>query len=267
MIEGLFDSVGTDLTRHFSTDYPFGLLVGRDLVENHDGEYKFGFSDAIGTTQATVWDGAGTTELVAYPGSAVNVKVSSSDVDDTSAGAGLRTLTVYGLDADWDPQSEEVTLNGQTEVTTANTYIRVFRAVGETAGATGSNEGTIWFGDGTVTLGVPATKFMAISPGENQTLHCGWSVGRDRTASLRLLFASSFSNANAFATVRLVARPFGGIWQTKDKFTVSRGKVDLNHNITVKFDPKTDFEVRAVANSGTIDVSAAFEAYIYEQNV
>lgn len=240
---------------------PFGLNVGKGVVNDHDYVYKFGYSDAITTTNATVWDGVGTQALIDYPSSAIQVKCSSSDANDAAAGTGLRTLTVHGLDANWDAQSESVTLNGQTAVLTANTYIRVFRAIGDTAGSGGVNAGTIWFGDGTVTSGVPADRFMAITAGENQTLHGAWSVGQKYAGYLSLLWASSFGNSNAFATVTLVARPFGGIWQTKDKFTISRGQVFIEHICTPYFAPKTDFELRAISSTGTIDVSGAMEIY------
>lgn len=250
--------------RTMAASYPLGLLLGRNLVEGHSYIYKFGFSDSIPTTESTVWDGVGTQNLVDYPTGGV-VKVSSSSANDTSAGTGLQTVTVYGLDANWNDQSETITLNGQTSVNTTGSYIRVFRAVGEAAGSGGVNAGTIWVGDGTVTSGVPEDKFLAISPGQNQSLHAAWSVGNESAYVSRVL-ASSFGNANASATVRFCARPFGGVWQTKDKFVVTRGEMILEHMITPHYSAKTDFELRAIASSGTIDVSGAFEAYTYKGN-
>lgn len=259
------DAISTEVERFFSGNIPFGLMLAEGRVEKHDWIYKFGYSDAIPVDPgAVVWDGAISQAFPDYP-SGGQIKVSSTSANDTAAGTGMQTARVYGLNhPTWEPQTEVVTMNGQTEVLTALDYIRVFRAVEETSGSGEENDGTVWFGDGTVTAGVPATKFMAISPGENKTLHAEWSVGTNRKAYIKMLWASSFGNANGHVTIRFRSRPFGGNWHTEDKFKIGRGRVPIDHMIPLPFDQKTDFRVTAFASAGTFDVSAAFEAVTYE---
>ncbi len=52
------------------------------------------------------------------------MSVVSEDAGDTSAGTGVRTLRIHYLDASWDEQTEDVTMNGTTAVDTVATDIR-----------------------------------------------------------------------------------------------------------------------------------------------
>lgn len=69
--------------------------------------------------------------------------IRSSSADDTSAGTGARTVIVISLDANYDVQVTLVTLNGQTDVTIANTHIRTRFLVVGTVGGGGVNAGQI----------------------------------------------------------------------------------------------------------------------------
>lgn len=85
--------------------------------------------------------------------------VSSSSAADVTTGA--KTIEVYGLDKDWNPISEVITLNGQTKVTGAVLFRRVFAAIVQTAGTGRLNAGDIYIGKtgtgGVITAGVPTT--------------------------------------------------------------------------------------------------------------
>ncbi len=54
--------------------------------------------------------------------------------------------------------------------------------------------------------------------------------------------------------IRILVRPFGGVWQTKDQLIVTRGSVTVP--MAEVINPKSDVEIRALSSSGTIDVSA-----------
>ena len=86
---------------------------------------------------------------------------SSSSANDAAAGTGARTITVYGLDKDWNPVSETITMNGQTKVVGTQTFRRVFSAYVKTAGTGRFNAGDIYVvktgTGGTYTGGVPGT--------------------------------------------------------------------------------------------------------------
>lgn len=86
---------------------------------------------------------------------------SSSNANDAAAGTGARTVETYGLDKDWNPARETVTLNGQTKVTGTQTFRRVFGCFTQTAGTGRFNAGDIYVvktgTGGTYTAGVPGT--------------------------------------------------------------------------------------------------------------
>jgi hypothetical protein len=69
--------------------------------------------------------------------------VVSDSVNDSAAGTGLRTLLISGVDGTGAEISEVVTMNGTTDVTTVNSYLRVNFMTGITAGSTGFNEGIV----------------------------------------------------------------------------------------------------------------------------
>jgi len=93
--------------------------------------------------------------------------ISSSSTADAAAGIGAQTLELIGLGANKTFIKEVVTLNGQTVVTTANAYFRLFFAQVLTTGTavTGNNNGDIYIiktgTGGTYTTGVPGTFTIA----------------------------------------------------------------------------------------------------------
>jgi hypothetical protein len=78
-----------------------------------------------------------------YLSSAETMEVASDDANDTSAGTGLRTLLLSGVDGTGAAISETITLNGVTNVTSSLSYLRVNSMIGLTAGGTGWNEGMV----------------------------------------------------------------------------------------------------------------------------
>ena len=105
---------------------------------------KFGANRDVdtGTTPESAWNVGGL-----YPWSSLAepqaLEAVSDDVNDTAAGTGARTLMVNGLDADYMPKTQTVSLNGTTAVALSGTWKRVFRARVMTAGTGGTNAGNV----------------------------------------------------------------------------------------------------------------------------
>jgi len=247
------------------TSEPFDLQVARGQVAFHETQFKFGFNPDIDDSLETIWAEGG---LYSYLSAASVLKISSSSTDDTSAGTGARTITISGLDANYDEISESVTLNGQTAVNTTQSFLRVFRMIVDTAGSGGQNAGVIYAGTGTVTSGVPANKYGTIAVGDNQTLMCFWTVPRGYTAYLYQVDISMNTEvANKYGTVSILARPEGGVFNAKDKFALSQDIIHQEFKHPIKFAEKTDLEVRAIASSSNANlaVSAGLDI-VYIQN-
>ena len=249
------------------TSEPFELQVSRGQISYHNLQFKFGYNAAVGNSKETIWSQGG---LYAYPPSASVMTVSSSNTNDTSAGTGARTVEVFGLDADYNEINEVVTLNGQNPVNTTKSYLRINRGIVRSAGSGGQNAGIIYAGTGTVTLGVPANMYLTIDgQGDNQTLMCLWTVPANYTAFLvkMSLSTGTSTNTKAILNASLVVRPYGEVFQTKDRFTLTDGVHDQLYVYPTPFTEKSDIEMRAYSSSGSVDfnVSSSLE-FIYIKN-
>jgi len=243
---------------------PFELQVARGQVDGHKTLYKFGINGDVGTSIETVWAQGGT---YVYPASATVMKISSSSADDAAAGTGARTISIAGLDANYNEISETVILNGQTEVNTVNSYLRISRMFVVTAGSGATAAGIIYAGVGTVTTGVPATIYGMIAFGANQTQMAFWTVPAGYTLYfMGTFYSSGNATANAFTNFQLIQRPFGGVFrQQSSTRTPGSGDFVLDLHTPIAFAEKTDIEVRAIASAGASNVSAEFEG-IYIKN-
>ena len=154
----LYDKFGRLLT--FSPNP--ALEIARGNVAGITIEHKFGRNPDIdtGTDPEDIWDAGG---IWVAPTTARTHQITSSDVNDTSAGAGARTIRIFGLDSSFALQQEDLTLNGTSNVGTASTYAMIYRKLILTAGATGSNEGII-----TATADTDGTVTAQINIGNNQ---------------------------------------------------------------------------------------------------
>jgi len=242
---------------------PYELQISQGLIPGTKSVFKYGFNTSVGSSEETVWMGS---TLYTYPPSASTMTVSSSSALDTAAGTGARTVTISGLDASYNEQSETISLNGTTAVTTTGTYIRVNRMFVVTAGSTSTAQGTIYTGTGAVTSGVPANIYSLIAIGDNQTLQAFWTVPAGYTGYLQSAFVNVGDTTSVqYVIARFIQRPFGGVFRTASRITLHDGIGNFFDTIPPSFTEKTDIEVRAVSSSGTNQIGASF-TLIYVAN-
>ena len=236
---------------------PFELQVAQGQIAYHEQIYKFGQNAVVGNSVETIWQQGG---LYSYPPSATTMTVSSSDTNDTSAGTGARTVQIAGLDGDYNEIFETITLNGQTAVTTTNSYLRVNRALVLTAGSGGANAGIIYVGTGTVTSGVPANVYTTINgDGTNQSLQAFWTVPANYNAYIYQTNISTGNSSNTPAVLKtlLVARPYGGVFNTKELIVLTDGNHLQNYSFPITLTEKTDIEFRAESSSGSVSFNVS----------
>jgi len=232
---------------------PFELQVAQGQIAYHKTTFKFGFNADVDDTLETVWSKGG---LYAYLSSATALYISSSSTDDTVAGTGARTVKVSGLDSNYDEVSVTVNMNGQSGVS-LGTFTRVNRIEVLTAGSGGANAGDLHVGsEASPTVGVPATSYAYVAVGDNQTLMSLWTVPRNYTAYLyQTDITVATTQNNKYCTVSLVARPFGGVFNVKDRFVKAESSVNQTYSIPLKFEEKTDIEFRAIGDSAGADIA------------
>ena len=245
------------VTQGFHADgsvMPFDLAVARGLVAGHTIVNKFGSNPAIKSTGfETVWTHG---ELYPWPTGAETVNVASTDANDTSAGTGARTVLIQGLNSSYVETEETITLNGLSNVTSVNSYLRLHRAIIKTGGTGGKNVGEI-----TMTNTTAGDVICAIEAGKNQTLQCFWTVPAGKTLYLTSYY---FTSENSLPSViELYARPFGELFQIKHRLDIG-ASLPIGDIKPFTYAEKTDIDFLARAQSGSTRVSAGFSGYLIE---
>ena len=234
----------------------FALQVARGQVPGHRSVVVFGYNGDVDQTEVTVWPHTG---LIGHPAAAIQMKVSSSNAADTSAGTGARTVLIQGLDASYNEISETVTLNGQTAVTTVNSYLRINYAAVATAGSGQSAAGDIYIGTGTVTAGVPATVYELIKFNYNDVVTGHYTVPAGYTGYLMQgLFSAGQASGSTSVQGRLLVAGADGIRRTAAITTLNNGVADFAFEFPIAIPEKTDIEATAVGSANNNSCSSMF---------
>lgn len=178
-------------------------LIQEGRVPGVSSISKFGSNDDVdtGTTPEDIWQQGGT-----WVGdtTAQTHDVVSTSAADTAAGTGARTVRIDGLDANWDPVSEVVTLDGTTPVVTTLSFIRVYCMVVLTAGSGGTNAGDI-----TTTSTTSGNAGLQVTAGTGRTKHAIVSIPRGCTGYLEeatVALVRATTPSGAMAQVDLMVR-------------------------------------------------------------
>jgi hypothetical protein len=162
----------------------FDLAVREGKVPGTAAHFISGHATGMGTVLQTIWSGGATVASTALLSTPATVKVSSSSGTDAAAQTGALTALLSGVDATNVAISETITLTGQTEVTSSNTYKGINGLVVATAGTGLTNAGDLWVGNGSVSSGVPATKFFITEAGDSNSDTCTYTVPDGKIAYL-----------------------------------------------------------------------------------
>lgn len=242
---------------------PFELQVARGQIQGHRNVTVFGFNPDVDTTQVSVWP---LPSLITFPSSAIQMTVSSSSANDTSAGTGARTIVVQGLDADYNEVTETVTLNGQTAVTMTASLLRVNYAYVATAGSANSAAGDIYIGTGLVTAGVPATVYDIIKLDYNNTTTGSYTVPAGYTAYMSQgLFSTGQATGSTKVEGRLLTRGTNNIRMTAAITTINNGVANYVFEYPLAIPEKTTVEATAIGGANNNAVSSMFIFVLIKQ--
>lgn len=250
-----------------------GMSIAKGIVSGHSFIHKFGSAPAFDITDGfvTVWDGAedGTVwELMQY------VYSTTADIDSISSTAAGDTqdVEVQGLDTNYNTVTVSATLSGLTRVALSTNLIRVFRII---------NRGTVDFAghvvvyvnsaDTTPADGVPddKTKIRAVvHQDNNQTEMAVYTIPAGYTGYLRSWYATtSGAKKDSSHTVKLLARPFGQVFQLKHKSNINVAGAGYVHHEYVEpeiFTEKTDIEMRMNTDVDASGVAGGFDIVLVQ---
>lgn len=244
----------TDLEAHYSwqlhKEMPFNLRASMGHVTNGTPVFVYGNNPDVQNVEESIWYQGG---IYNYPSSATQMLVSSNDAAATCQ------VMINGLDANYNPINEIVTLTGQTAVTTTLSYLRIQNAY-VLANPTAQN---IYIGVGTVTAGVPATVYERIFDGHNRTESARYTVPAGRTFYVTHGTISHGSDSSAYITGRLVYRLFGLPFQNAAVVNLNNKFIDFWFDFPIALPEKSDVEAKAICSKQQINgVSASIEGIL-----
>ena len=237
------------------------LAISRGHSIGYRTLYKFGYNPDVDTQEETVWGNAGN---YIWLDSAVTMFVSSTSANDSGTGIGARTILIQGLDEDYNEIEETITLNGQTQVTTQLSYLRVYRAFVTLAGSNEGTSGVIYIGSSGATGGVPnSTVYASISIG-NQTQIAAYTVPAGYTLYVdEINFTAAVSQAQKLVHCKFNSRDYGSnVFRTRFVQVIQSNQLIQSFKYPQGFAEKTDLECRVSTDTSNTAIGASFQGVL-----
>jgi hypothetical protein len=203
---------------------PFWLQVSRGQVTGHSLVNIFGYFATPATANAyrTAWE-LGNTTNYAFPSSATTMTLVSTNNSDTA------TITINGLDANYNIISENLVLNGTNNVTTIKSYFRI-NNINVSSGSPTNPAGTITLSNGGVTYAQISTTNLGAGTASIGTSQMSlYTVPNGFTLYLTRFDAfSSFNGNNVnFLTYRALTNSSAGVQKI-----ILQQPFDSNYSVT-----------------------------------
>lgn len=229
------------------------IFLANGQVINTSFNHKFGAVPAMSQNQTgSVWDVNDTL----YPWSAFDT-AGVLTIPAVNASDNGYTVTVQGLDDNYDQISEDFIISSSGTVTGTQTFKRVYRAFMSNGGS--ANVGNINVQRGGTTV-------LRITAGKGQTLMAIYTVPRGYNAFLTKGVMTCQTNADA--TGDMFVRYFGqSTFRVGHSFEVSGsgGPYQYDFTIPLKIPEKSDIDVRAKVRSNNARISAAFDMILVKK--
>lgn len=255
------------------TDAENTLAIAKGQVIGSDDINKWGNAPDFDTAdgEVTIWDGAedatGWEKMVyTYPSTASIDSISSTDASDTN------TVTIEGLDSNFEEVSQQVTLNGQTRVALSTSLIRFYRGYNDNGTKFAGH--IIIYDNDTTTGGIPDDTTLirgVIHPNEQQTEMAIYTIPAGKTGYLLGGYCSTAgANKTSNYVIKFKIRTFGGVFRTQQKVALSDTGttfIPFTYPVPQTLAEKTDVEVTAqmTATGGTgASISAGFSIILVD---
>ena len=237
------------------------LAISRGHSQGYRSLYKFGYNPDVDTTEETVWGNAGD---YIWLDNAVTMFVSSTSANDSGTGIGARTILIQGLDEDYNEIEETITLNGQTQVATQLSYLRVYRSFVTLAGSNEGTSGVIYIGSSGATGGVPnSSVYASISIG-NQTQIAAYTVPAGHTLYIdEINFTAAVSQAQKLVHCKFNSRDHGSnVFRTRFVQVIQSNQLIQSFKYPQGFVEKTDLECRVSTDTTNTAIGASFQGVL-----
>lgn len=240
MAQGIYSSI----TR-MGTVEPFDLQVARGQITAHSTVNIYGYQGNVSTSFIPVWEVAST---YTYPVAATRMNLAGSNGDTA-------TITVIGLDANYNAISENVVLNGTTPVSTVKSYLRINGMVVAIGSAT-NPAGVVTLKDLTNT-----TTYAQINTGVGRTQAAIYTVPAGHTYYLQRVNIYTSLNGNDYCTYQNKTISPAGVVQLTQQAPFPTS-YEARRVMPRPFAEKTDIQLMAKVKNGTGEVAISQEGYL-----
>jgi len=235
---------------------PFDLQVSRGQVDGHTAIQLFGYSTAVGSTAlGPLWEGLTLSGgAYAYPSSAAALVLVSDSASDTSA----LSVRIDGLDANYAPLTETIAMNGTSNVTTTNSFLRI----NQMSTTNGLNVGNI-------TAKISSTTYAKITASIGQTQMSSYSVPAGYT--FYLYYVQADASIGFTSSTYMKYAEYNKYNATGEINLLTQSTFVQNLNLPYNFQPiphpeKTDMQFQVVASTGSPYTANIFAGGILIKN-
>lgn len=229
------------------------LNIARGLVPGASVVHKFGANFDCDSGTETIWTAGGI-----YPWASIAGAVPLDVISSTNADTGQQ-VAIEGLDANYLPLREVVILTAAagtpTNVTTQNSFIRVFRMYGV------SNEGVA----GTVNAKIAGTSTILaqIAAGRGQTLMGVYTIPAGKTGYL--LCGDSSISKGGDGQITMMARIFEeGGFRVAHIAELYDNSYRYDFPVPLRIPEKSDIDIRFTTANNNFQVTCAFDIIIVD---
>lgn len=209
----------------------------------------FGYNPSVNATPGyeTLWNFGGK-----YP---INESAGVMSVSSSASGDSSLRVLVDGVDADYEPISEIVTLNAidaTTPVITNAEFLRINQCV------TLDGENT-----GNISIIKSATTYGYIAIGEGNTQACQYTVPAGYSLYVfRITLNSATTNGQKYIRFRNLTKTEAGSVIRTSRATFAVSEVSYNRQIPFRINEKTYFEFEAQSSSSDNEVAIFIECVL-----
>lgn len=227
----------------------FNLQIARGQVQGHSTTNIYGYQPSVGTTFIPIWENA---SAYTYPTSAIVMYVSGTAGDTAQ-------ITVVGLDANYLPLTEVVTMNGATPVATVNQYFRI-NSMFVSAGSATNPSGIVYLKNSG-----GSTTYAQINAGVGRSQAAIYTVPAGYTYYLQRVNVYTSLNGNDYCTYQNKTISANGVVQLTQQapFAIS---YEARRIMPRPFAEKTDIQLMCKVQTGTGAVAVSQEGYLIKNS-
>lgn len=210
-------------------------------------EHKFGVNRNLVSGTQSIWTGGGLYPWNALDNPEILYVASTNSLD-------IGEVTLYGLDNDYLPLTEVVTLAGSAPQATQANFKRIYRMVssftnvGEITARTVSGAGTI---------------VAHMEAGKAQTLMAVYTVPATVNA-----YGSQFTvgvGKGGDASFTPYVREFGGTFRIRGEVELYENTFTQTYTVPISIGPKSDIDFRATTSGNNFPATASFDLINYKR--